>query len=246
MCSSWSTLVSSVIAECIALTHQITEIPSVIHNKQYLCKNSICFTFNSKFYYLSSSTALFFIHMDTITLISTSRFLRVWDFFKLLYIESHLENWELQSIKIVVSIHTTVLQQGFFLLADLWVQSSKCSSWIYLLTSTANTLQVIKADYEAPSSNWRKMQQIMTNEYGRLCTSANIGLILNITHLTLSLHIAFGLTANLRFKSSDILNHFINTGSATDSHSILWSSHLYSPYFSHPPIESFLLYQTGF
>lgn len=57
----------------------------------------------------------------------------------------------------------------------------------------------------------------MTDEYRYLCACEKAGLILNVIHFTLSLHIAFGLTANLRFKSSDIPNYFINTGSATDS-----------------------------
>lgn len=64
-------------------------------------------------------------------------------------------------------------------------------------------------------------KQIMTDEYRHLCTSEEVGPILNITYLTPSLHIAFGLTANLRFKSSDIPDYFINAGSATDSLSSL-------------------------
>lgn len=48
------------------LTHQITEIPSVAHNEEYLHKTYICLTFTSTFYYFCSSIALLFTNMDII------------------------------------------------------------------------------------------------------------------------------------------------------------------------------------
>lgn len=50
---------------CCFPTHQITEIPSVAHNEEYLHKN-ICLTFTSTFYYLCFNTTLLFINMDII------------------------------------------------------------------------------------------------------------------------------------------------------------------------------------
>lgn len=204
-------------------------------------------TFNSKFYYLGSSIALFFTRMDIITLISSkyfNRFLRVWNFFKLLCI---ITPWELETSNhknfCFHSYHCTSRE----IFSCRLIYESKAANaaveFTHLralqthfrpLKQIMKLLAAIQESFMYLSLN---QNQIMTDEYGHLCTSEKVGLILNITYLTLSLHIAFGLTANLRFKSSDIPDYFINAGSATDSLSNLWSSHLYSPCFNYLSIE---------
>lgn len=134
--------------------HWKIKIPSIIHKQEYLCKNYICLTFNSRSHYLGFTIGLFLMGMDMVTWLVLHTSVNSWqhEIFSVSMYIIPTQELETSIYKIFCfHLYTTVLQQKFILQIDLWVQSSNYYSWIYSLRSLANTLHTFK-QIKAPTA----------------------------------------------------------------------------------------------